>query len=445
MPHAPSLSGLPILGVLPELRRDRLALLLRAARSGHALVRLPLPGRLVYVASSVEAAAAVLRTDAAKYRKFFALSELSRPMLGGGLLTAEGAAHRRQRRIVAPGLSKKEIAAYADIMVRHAIRTEDAWHDGASIDVLAEMSRLTVGIASETMFGSDTSSHAAAIGEAVETTLDYIARGLASLVRLPASWPLPRHIRMRRAVAVLDGIIEPLLRARREAPASSVDILGMLLAARDADTGEALGDTEIRDEVATLLVAGFETTASALTWTFYLLGRHPEVAARLHDEVCGVLGGRPPTVADLARMPFVLQVFKEAMRLYPPGYMVGRETLEPAELAGVALPRGATVLVNIYGLHRDPTVFPEPERFDPDRFAPEREARLPRGAYLPFSDGPRVCIGYHFALMEAHLLLAHLAAQVTLEATDTDAVRPLPRVTMRPGRPVIMRVRRVER
>jgi len=436
---APVLRGLPILGCLPELRRDRLALLRRAAARGD-FVRLPIPGRTIFVASSPETAGAVLRTQAGKFRKFFALSELSRPMLGGGLLTAEGDAHKRQRKIIAPGLNKKEVVHYADTMVRQVADLEASWRDGTVVDVLAEMSRLTVGIASETMFGTDESGHAAAINEAVETTLDYIANGVASLVRLPLSWPLPRHRRMRRAVAELDRIVYGVIAARRRGPPSRDDILGMLLAAQDDDDGTALSDAQVRDEVATLLVAGYETTASALTWTFYLLGRHPQIAERLFDEVRAQLGDRQPTVADLSGMPFAMQVFKEAMRLYPPGYMVGREALEDVEIEGHRVPKGSTVLVNIYGLHRRPDYFPDPDRFDPDRFEPEREKALPRGAFLPFIDGPRVCIGYHFAMMEAHLLLTHLVNRVELVPISDAAVPPLPRVTLRPSRAVQMRV-----
>jgi len=361
-------------------------------------------------------------------------------MLGGGLLTAEGDAHKRQRKIIAPGLNKKEVVHYADTMVRQVADLEASWRDGTVVDVLAEMSRLTVGIASETMFGTDESGHAAAINEAVETTLDYIANGVASLVRLPLSWPLPRHRRMRRAVAELDRIVYGVIAARRRGPPSRDDILGMLLAAQDDDDGTALSDAQVRDEVATLLVAGYETTASALTWTFYLLGRHPQIAERLFDEVRAQLGDRQPTVADLSGMPFAMQVFKEAMRLYPPGYMVGREALEDVEIEGHRVPKGSTVLVNIYGLHRRPDYFPDPDRFDPDRFEPEREKALPRGAFLPFIDGPRVCIGYHFAMMEAHLLLTHLVNRVELVPISDAAVPPLPRVTLRPSRAVQMRV-----
>lgn len=441
----PTLRGRPVLGCLPELRKDRLGLLLRAHREGGDFVRLRLPGRRLYVASSPETATEVLRTQADKFHKFFALSELSRPFLGGGLLAAEGQAHRRQRKLVAPGLNRKEVARYGDTMVRQAMALESSWKDGEVLDMLPTMSRLTLGIASETLFGADVArDHTGEIGHTVEQVLDYIANGVGSLVRIPYAWPLPRHRRLRRAIARFDAIVEGVIAPRRGRPPSREDILGMLLAARDEEDAGSLDERQVRDEVATLLVAGFETTASALTWTFMLLSRHPEVAERLRQEVSNVLvDGRPPTVEDLAAMPYALQVFKEAMRLYPPGYMVGREAIEDVVIGAHRIAKGATVLVNIYGLHRRPDLFAEPERFDPDRFEPEREKALPRGAYLPFIDGPRVCVGYHFALMEGHLLLAHIMRQVALEAIDDALVPPLPRVTLRPSRPVMLRVRRL--
>lgn len=441
----PTLRGGRILGCLPELRKDRLGLLLRAQREGGDFVRLPLPGRRLYVASSPETATEVLRTKADKFHKFFALSELSRPFLGGGLLTAEGEAHRRQRKLVAPGLSRNEVARYGETMVRHAVALETSWKDGEVLDMLPTMSKLTLGIASETLFGADVArEHTGQIGHTVEQVLDYIARGVGSLVRLPYSWPLPRHRRLRRAIARFDAILEGVIAPRRGQSPGREDILGMLLAARDEEDAGSLDERQVRDEVATLLVAGFETTASALTWTFMLLSRHPEIAQRLRQEVSAVLSdGRPPSVQDLAAMPYTLQVFKEAMRLYPPGYMVGREAIDDVVIGGHHVARGATVLVNIYGLHRRADLFADPERFDPDRFASEREKALPRGAYLPFIEGPRVCIGYHFALMEGHLLLAHLMRQVALDLVDDALVPALPRVTLRPSRPVMLRVRRL--
>ena len=442
MPEMPVLSGLPVLGCLPELGRDRLGLLMRAYREGGDMVRVPLPRRRLYIATSPAIANAVLRQEAASFMKFFALARLSRPVLGDGLVTSEGALHKRQRKLIAPGLTRREVGRYADTMARHTDETQRRWSAGRTLDVHAEMTRLTLGIASETMFGTSAEAHARAAGDAIHAATSYIAHGVGALVHLPLSWPLPRHVRMRRAVATLDKIVFDIIRERRGDPSPHDDILGMLLAAQDEDDGSTMSDAQVRDEVMTLFVAGHETTANALTWALYLLARHPDAAERLAEEARAVLGGRPPTLADLPALPYALQVFKETMRIYPPAYMVGREATAPVTLEGWEIPDKATLLLSIYGMHRRPDLFPDPERFDPDRFTPEREQALPRGAYLPFTDGPRVCIGNHFALMEGQIVLAHLAQHVLLRSRDGKVVPPQPRVTLRPSTTVSLEVER---
>ncbi len=439
MQAIPTLAGVPVLGCLPEFRRDRLAFLARAHREGGELVRAPMPGgRQVFVVTSPELAGEVLRTQAACFKKFVALDRHARPILGDGLVTSAGDVHKRQRKLIAPGLTKKEVGSYAETMARLIDETVQRWRGGRTIDGLEEMARLTLDIATTTMFGTSFEGDAGAVGRAVHEAADYIAYRLGSLVHLPLAWPLPRHRRLRRAVAELDAIVYRLIAERRKDPTPRSDILGMLLAARDED-GSGMHDQQVRDEVMTLFVAGHETTANALTWALDLLARHPEVAERLAEQARGVLGGRAPRLEDLPALPLALQVFKETMRLYPPAYMVGREAITPVRLGGFELPAGATVIVSMYGLHRRPDLFPEPERFDPDRFAPEREQALPRGAYVPFADGPRVCIGNHFALMEGQMALAHIAQHVRFESPSSPPVPPLPRVTLRPSAPIRLR------
>ncbi|MCB9737333.1 MAG: cytochrome P450 [Deltaproteobacteria bacterium] len=436
--------GLPVLGCLPELGRDRLGLLERAYREGGELVRVPVPGRTLFVGTSPEVAADVLKREAASFVKFYGLARFSRPVLGDGLITAEGARHRRQRKLVAPALGRKEIGTYVDAMARHAdaLRERLAARAGAGpVDIHAEMTRLTLAIATETMFGSSAEEHARAAGAAIHAATGYIAHEVGALVHLPLSWPLPRHVRMRRAVATLDRIVADLIAERRRGEnAAGDDLLGRLLAARDEDDGRAMSDEDVRDEVMTLFVAGHETTANALSWSLYLLARHPDVAERLAAEARAALDGRAPTLADLPALPYALQVFKEAMRLYPPAYMVGREATADVTVAGHAIPKGATILLSIWGLHHREDFFPVPERFDPDRFAPDREAQIPKGAYLPFADGPRVCVGNHFALIEGQVVLAHLAQHLRLDGRPGFPVPPEPRVTLRPGRKIELTV-----
>lgn len=436
----PTIRGAPVLGCLPELQRDRLGLLMRAYREGGDIAAFPVLNRRVVVVTSPEHAGVVLRKHASSFRKFVALNRYSRPITGEGLLTAEGDVHRRQRKLVAPGLTRREVGTYADTMARiidaHAAR----WRDGATLDVHAEMAALTLEVACETMFSTTATPYVEAVGDAVRAGLDFIAHRLGSLVPLPLWLPIPQHRRMKRGVAVLDRVVYGII-AERRAGAARDDILGMLLAARDEDDDSTMTDLEVRDQVMTLLVAGHDTTANLLTWALHLLSRHDDVAERLRAEAHGALGGRPPTLEDLPKLPYALQVLKEAMRLYPPAYMVGRESTEPVAIGGYELPANTTVLVNIYGLHRRPDLFPDPERFDPERFTPEAEQALPRGAFLPFVDGPRVCIGNHFALMEGQIALAHLAQRARLHPVGAPLdVRPEPRVTLRPSTTIHLRV-----
>jgi cytochrome P450 len=263
---------------------------------------------------------------------------------------------------------------------------------------------------------------------------------MVRFVPLPPVVPTPGNLRVRRAVAGLDRIVYGMIRERRASAHDPGDMLSMLLATRDADDGSALSDLEVRDQAMTILLAGHETTAAALAWTFYLLDKHPDVRARVEAELDAVLGERDATAADLASLPFTLQALKESMRLYPPVYMLGRKATRDVEVGGVKVAQGGTVLVNISGIHRNPVTFPDPERFDPSRFAPEREKQLPTLAHLPFGAGPRVCIGNQFALMEGHLVLANLARRFRFERTSHEELVGEPLVTLRPRGGVAVKV-----
>ena len=374
----------------------------------------------------------MLVKQAKRFKKFAALSDYSRPVLGDGLITSEGDTHKRQRRLIAPKLGRRQIAAYADTMARHTAAAVASWPRGGTIDVHDEMTRLTLAIATETMFSAGSEAYADTASAAVHAATDYIAGEVGRLVHVPVSWPLPRNRRMQRAVQALDTIVYDIIRQRRAAPGDQDDLLQRLLDAQDEDDGARMSDEQVRDEVMTLLVAGHETMANGLTWALYALARHPDIAERLAAESKAVLDGRLPTLADLRQLPLSRQVVLESMRLFPPVYMVGREALEDVVIEGHRVPAGTTVLVSIYGIHRRPDLYPDPERFDPARFTEEAEDARPRGAYLPFGDGPRVCIGNHFAMMEAQIVIAHLAQQVRLTETGP-TVAPIPRVTLRPG------------
>ncbi len=437
----PVLSAPPFLGALFEFRDRRLELLLRVVRECGDLARVPLLHKTAYVLSSPALIHAVLTEQASSFHKSAVLAKFSRPLMGNGVLVAEGAAHRRQRKLIAPGLKPSRIAGYAATMAEVTEQAQRTWADGSVVDVGAELTRMTLEIAAQTMFSSTAAEHAEVVGEAVHVNSQYMMNGATSLVNFPLSWPTPTNLRVRRSIERLEEIVFAMIRHHRAA-GDQGDILSMLLAAKDEDDGSTLTDTQVRDEVMTLFVAGHETTASSLTWALVLLGQHPAVAARLRDEADRVLAGRAPTFDDLPRLPYALQVFKETLRLFPPAPVVGREATAPVQLGPVQLPAGTWVLANIYGVHRRPELFADPDRFEPDRFAPDSAKQLPRGAFVPFGDGPRVCIGNHFAMMEGQILLASLAQRVELQPVSSTPIEAEALVTIRPRTAVRMRVKR---
>jgi cytochrome P450 len=429
----PTLRGHALLGSIQDFRKRRLHLQRALAARGD-LSRFfigPIP---VYMASSAELAHAVLVEQQDAFIKSRGLRVIGRPLLGSGLLTSEHDFHKRQRKLMAPAFAPKRIAGYATDMSRAADAAQSRF--GESVDLAEEMMKLTLAIVGRTLFAADVLGEARAIGEALTVALHFIPDEVSRILQLPYSVPTPSHLRMRRAVKRLDQTVYRMIDERRAAPGDRGDVLSMLLAARD-DDGSGMSPEQIRDEVMTLFLAGHETTANALTWAFYLLTQHPEIYARAREEARGVLGGRMPTVEDLPKMPFALQILKETMRLYPPAYIMGRSAERAVELGAHSLKKGAVVMINIFGIHHRADYFPDPERFLPSRFSTENEKQLVRGSYLPFGGGARVCIGNHFALMEAQLILTHLLQTLELHY-DGPPVEPEPLVTLRPlgGLPV---------
>jgi cytochrome P450 len=327
-------------------------------------------------------------------------------------------------------------------MARYAEQMQGAWADGQTLNIASEMMRLTLQIVGKTLFDTDVLGKAEEVGDALTTAMHGFNAEVNALVHIPRTWPTPANRRNREAARRLDAIIYRIIAERRRSGEDRGDLLSMLLHAQDEDDGSFMTDTQVRDEAMTLFLAGHETTANALAWSWHLLAQHPDVYARVREEADGVLGGRTPTFADLPELAYTLQVFKETMRLYPPAHTIGRQATRPVELGGYELAAGSVVLISPYVMHRRPDYFPDPERFDPERFTPEAEERLPRFAYMPFGGGPRICIGNHFALMEGHLLLAALAQRVTFELVPRQRIEPEPLITLRPKRAISMVVRR---
>lgn len=366
----------------------------------------------------------VLVRQAANFPKDKRDVKLLGRVVGHGLVTANGEAHKRQRRLAQPAFHSKRIEAYAGTMVAYTEATIDEWSDGAEIDVAEEMRALTMYIVARTLFGTDREAmraSAARVGQAIHTLQAIADKEFQAPVTLPVWLPTPRNRRRREAVGVLYEAIDRLIAERRASGAADTgDLLSMLLRATD-DSGDGFSDVEVRDQLVTFFVAGHETTSNALAWTWFLLGKHPEIEARLHAEVDEQLNGRPPALADLPHLPYTLRVIKEAMRVYPPAWALNtRRSAADTTIGGYTIRQGDIVWISPFAMHRRPQFFPDPERFDPDRWTPEREKALPRYAYIPFGAGPRVCIGNSFAMMEAHLIVAAVARRARL--------RPLPGV-----------------
>lgn len=381
----------------------------------------------------------VLITHARAMRKTHSAFAFLSLVLGEGLLTSDGDAWRRQRRLVQPAFARARLEGYAQAMGDEARREADRWRDGEIRDVSVDMMEMTLRIVCRTLFGHDASTDTEAVRSAMSTFQSSL---LGMELPLPR-WASPAVWRVRRASAALDAIIYRMIATRRASgPTSPPDLLSMLLAAKDEEgDGRGLSESEIRDQLVTLFLAGHETTANALTWTFYLLSQHPEVEARLHDEVDRVLAGRPASFEDLARLEYTEQVFFEAMRLYPPVYMLARKAEEDVTIGGYHVPRGSEVVLWIWHAHRDPRFWDEPWAFRPERFEKARAAERPRSAYMPFGAGPRACIGKTFAAMEGQLALATLAARHRLELAPGQAVELRPRVTLAPANGLRMKVR----
>jgi cytochrome P450 len=426
-------------GSLAELRRDRLGFWARVARDYGDVVSLRIGSRPLWLVSHPDLIEEVLVTQARHFIKHFAL-RLNPLVLGKGLLTSEGDFWLRQRRLIQPAFQRGRLAAFGPVMVAYARRLMAAWRDGETRDVLPEMMRLTLEIAAKALFDAEVADEARAVGEAMQLLQENFLERFNSLAPPPLWLPLPANLRLRRAVRRLDEVLYGFIRQRRRAgDTGRGDVLSLLLHARDEDrTG--MTDKQLRDEAMTLFLAGHETTALALSWAWGLLGSHPEAEARLHAEVDAVLAGRPPAVEDLPRLRFTEAVVLEAMRLYPPAYVVGREAAEECTVAGYRVPRRMTLLMSQWVVHRDGRFFEAPEKFRPERWLDGLAERLPKYAYFPFGGGPRVCIGNTFAMMETVLVLATMAQELHFRLAPGHVLETWPTFTLRPkdGVPAVL-------
>ena len=428
----PGPKGKLITGVMREFNKDTLGFIERCQRDYGDVVRsrfLYLYAHFLYNPADIEA---LLSTNAKSYRKARSLrSPFFHRLVGNGLVTSEGEFWRRQRRLAQPAFHRQRINSYGDIMVQYAQRAIAQWNDGEERDISREMTRLTLEIVVKTLFNSDVSNDADHVG----AMLSQIVKPFASQATL--KWiadnrlPTPGHYQYFNAVSQIDAVVFRIIAERRASGSDEGDLLSMLLQAQDED-GSQMTDAQLRDEVMTLFLAGHETTALALSWSWYLLATHPEAEQKFHAELEEVLGGREPEVSDLPQLRYAEAIAKEAMRLYPPAYAVGREAIEDTELGGYAVPRKTQLFAFQWVTHRDPRYFERPNEFVPERWASESIQNLPKYAYFPFGGGPRQCIGNYFAMMEIVLLLATIGQRFKFSMVEERPVEVLPVLSLRP-------------
>ncbi|HEU4677065.1 MAG TPA: cytochrome P450 [Motilibacteraceae bacterium] len=448
---APGPTPRDMLRAVPRIRRDAPGFLADCAARHGDVVQFPLPTSVALSVNDPAAARRVLQDNHRGYDKGTVQYRTLSVVTGNGLLTSDGELWRRQRRLVQPAFHSRTLAAVGERTAEAAARQLDRWAavpDGEVVDVDAAMMHTTLDVVGHALFSTDLGASSDTLVASVLAALDAVVARARSPLPLPLTWPTPGNARMRRAITTLDRAVLAMVDARRESyrrsEQSRGDLLDLLLAARDEGAGEGMDDRQLRDEIITLVIAGHETVASALSWAFHLLAGADEARERLRAEAVGVLGEgarrRSPSVADLPRLPWARAVLEETLRLYPPAWVVSRRSLADDELAGVRVPAGALVLVSPWVLQRDGRSWPDPLRFDPARFLPGAP-EPPRGAYLPFGAGPRLCVGREFALVEGTLLLASFAAAAELTRPPGAApVEPDALVTVRPrgGLPLVL-------
>ena len=410
-------------------RRNPLTFFTKTARTYGDVARFSFGSQPVYLVSHPLFIEDILVTSAKKFMKGVALQR-AKKLLGEGLLTSEGQLHLQRRRTIQPLFHRQQVQIFAEAMVKHALRWRETITDGATIDVTAEMGGLTLAIVGETLFSTNVQRDADEVREALTEAVQSFAYALLPRIELFERLPIGPFVKVRKARARLDKIIHRVIAERRANPDAKQDLLAMLLAARDPENPSEPGmsDQQIRDEAMTIFLAGHETTANAMAWTWHLLGSAPHVEEKLHDEIRRVLGDRPPEVEDVNRLEYTRSVIAESMRLYPPAWTMGRRALEPHEIGGYEIEQDALVLTSQWVVHHDPRWWPDPLAFRPERWRPE--AKRLRFAYFPFGGGARLCIGESFAWTEAILLLAAIAQRWSF--TPVTPPTPEPRITLRP-------------
>lgn len=439
----PGPKGTPIMGVMREFNRDSLGFIERAQREHGDIVWmrfLYVPALFLYHPNQIEY---VLATNPKNFIKSMSLrSNFFQRLVGNGLLTSQGEEWKRQRRLTSPAFHRERIAGYADTMVDYSRRLTASWREGETRDMHREMMRLTLEIVVRCLFSADVSNDVDEVG----ATLGELVKPFASQATL--KWilnnrlPTPYHIHFHRLAKKIDDVVYRIIAERHASGTDTGDLFSTLLAARDED-GSQMTDRQLRDEVMTLFLAGHETTALTLAWSWYLLGMNPDIEQQFHAELDEVLGDRNPTFADLPRLKYTEKIAKESMRLYPPAYGLGREAINDCEIGGYRVPRGTQVFMFQWVTQRDPRFYDRPDEFMPERWTDQFAEQMPKYAYFPFGGGPRACVGASFAMMEIILVLATIGQKFRLQLESDEPLEIYPAMSLRPkdGVKIIVRSR----
>lgn len=429
----PGPSGHPLFGLINEFQHDMLGFYRTAMQEYGDVVRLRLLWVNTYAVTHPDAVRYLLQEHNRNYRRNRFVNDLIKRYLGKGLFTLDGESWLSRRRLMQPAFHRQRLHGLAVSMTDATERMLAGWAQqpaNAPLAIHEEMMKVTLQIAGQALFSIDLLGDAKKVGDAFVETTAYTSKRMQTPFLPPRFLPTGQNRRFNQASKTLDQTIYAMIRKRRQQQTDAADLLSMLMAARDAETGATMSDEQLRHEIALLIFAGHDTTANALTWAFYLLSQHPAEEAKLHAELESVLQGRTPTIEDLPNLPYTRMVIEETLRLYPPAWTIGRQSIEADVVDGYTIPAKANLIVPIYVIHHDPRWWPEPERFDPERFTPERSANRHKFAYLPFGAGPRLCIGNNFAMIEAQLVLATIAQRYRLRLVVGHPVQPKPVVML---------------
>ena len=437
MPPGPK--GLPFLGIVLELRKDPLATLQRAAREYGDVVSMPMFGLNRILVNRPEYIQQLLVLDQGKLHKSTLTKMAVKPLLGEGLLISEGDFWRRQRRLAQPAFHRARVNEYSPVMVECALQQAKRWRDGETRNIAEEMMKVSLEVAVRTLFGTSMVGASDGIGRAMTFLMRHYLSRARTPWRIPESWPTPANRRAQKERQYMDSLVFQIIAQRKNESQKRNDLLALLMAAMN-DDGSQMTEQQLRDETMTLFLAGHETTALTLSWTWYLLSENPAAETCLYQELQDVLGGKPAELADLERLPYLHAVILESLRMYPPAFMLARTSVVKTNFGGYEIPSRTTLIASQWVMHRDRRYFDEPEKFLPERWLGGLEQRLPAGAYFPFGDGPRRCIGQGFAMLEAALAIAAIAQKFQFRLTPGFPIETEPLVTLRAKHGISMRI-----